>query len=82
MKLFDHTKDGKLDNNELRYYMCKLGNQMDERDVDEMFQELDKEKTGQIEIQKWVNFAHNVEDPDAKKKKKDAKAPAKKKWYK
>ena len=80
LKLLDTHKEGKLDNNELRYYMCKLGNQMDEREVDEMLAELDKEKTGSVDIQTFSKFVHNIKDEsEAPKKKKDAGGGAKKK---
>ena len=49
LKLFDHDKDGKIEVQELRWAMTKLGDQMDEAIVDGMINELDTEKTGFID---------------------------------
>ena len=51
---FDHDNDGKIEVAELRYAMSKLGDVLEESTVDEMIAELDKEKTGFVDIQFWA----------------------------
>ena len=53
-KIFDHDNDGKIEVAELRYAMSRLGDMLDENVVDELISELDKEKTGLIEIVEWA----------------------------
>ena len=53
-KIFDHDNDGKIEVAELRYAMSKLGDVLEESTVDEMIAELDKEKTGFVDIQFWA----------------------------
>ena len=52
---------------------------MDEVAVDDMLKEIDKEKTGFVEILEWSKICFNVKEEKVKEKK-DDKAPAKKKW--
>ncbi len=51
---------------------------MDEVAVDDMLKEIDKEKTGFVEILEWSKICFNVKEEKVKEKK-DDKAPAKKK---
>ena len=53
-KIFDHDNDGKIEVAELRYAMSRRGDMLDENVVDELISELDKEKTGLIEIVEWA----------------------------
>ena len=53
-KIFDHDNDGKIEVAELRYAMSRLGDVLEESTVDELIAELDKEKTGFIEIVEWA----------------------------
>ena len=55
-KLFDHDNDGKIEVSELRYAMSHLGEQLAEEDVDGLIAELDKEKTGLIDILEWARI--------------------------
>ena len=72
LKLFDSSKDGKIDITELRWAMTKLGDMLDEKDVDEMIATLDPEKSGQIDILAHAKYTHNVkEEKEDKKGKKD-----------
>ena len=72
LKLFDHSKDGKIDITELRWAMTKLGDCLDEKDVDEMITLLDPEKSGQIDIMAHAKYTHNIkEEKEEKKGKKD-----------
>ena len=53
-KIFDHDNDGKIEVAELRYAMSRLGDVLEESTVDELIAELDREKTGFIEIVEWA----------------------------
>ena len=77
LKMFDSQKDGKLDVNELRYYLCQKGNPMDPAEVDELIKELDKEKTGVIDIMALTEVTHE-KDKGVEKKKKDGGGAGKK----
>ena len=55
-KIFDHDNDGKIEIAELRYAMSRLGDMLDENVVDELISELDKEKTGLIDIVEWAKI--------------------------
>ena len=55
-KIFDHDNDGKIEVAELRYAMSRLGDVLEESTVDELIAELDKEKTGFIEIVEWAKM--------------------------
>ena len=55
-KIFDHDNDGKIEVAELRYAMSILGDPLDEGTVDDLIGELDKEKTGLIEIVEWARI--------------------------
>ena len=46
LKLFDTSKDGNIENPELRFAMSKLGDCLDEKEVDDMIAMLDPEKAG------------------------------------
>ena len=80
MKLFDHDQDGKITISEFRWFMCKLGDPLEETAVDAIVKEVDPEATGFIDILSWskLNFGIKEEKPKEEKKG-DAKAPAKKK---
>ena len=78
-KVFDLDNDGKIEVQELRWAMTKLGDQMDDQMVDDMIAELDKEKSGLIEILDMAKATFQIKEEkkgDDKKEKKDAK----KKW--
>ena len=55
-KVFDHDNDGKIEVSELRYAMSCLGDKLDDQLVDELIGELDKEKTGLVEIVEWARI--------------------------
>ena len=55
-KEFDHDNDGKIEVAELRYAMTMLGDKLDETLVDDLIGELDKEKTGFVEIVEWARI--------------------------
>ena len=55
-KVFDHDNDGKIEVAELRYAMSSLGDRLDEGLVDDLIAELDKEKTGLIDILAWAQI--------------------------
>ena len=55
-KVFDHDNDGKIEIAELRYAMSRLGDPLDESEVDDLIGELDKEKTGLIDILDWAKI--------------------------
>ena len=55
-KVFDHDNDGKIEIPELRYAMSCLGDKLDESNVDDLIAELDKEKTGLIDIVEWARI--------------------------
>ena len=51
LKLFQSPENpAKIDITELRWAMTKLGDAMDEKDVDDMIATLDPEKSGMIDI--------------------------------
>ena len=55
-KIFDHDNDGKIEVQELRYAMSRLGDALDEPTVDDLINDLDKEKTGLIDIVEWAKM--------------------------
>ena len=55
-KVFDHDNDGKIEVAELRYAMVILGDHFEEALVDDLIGELDKEKTGLIDILEWARI--------------------------
>lgn len=55
-RVFDHDNDGKIEVSELRYAMSRLGDPLDEAAVDELIGELDKDKTGFVEIAEWARI--------------------------
>ena len=55
-KVFDHDNDGKIEVAELRYAMAFLGDKMEEGIVDDLIGELDKEKSGLIDILEWAKI--------------------------
>ena len=55
-KVFDHDNDGKIEVAELRYAMSRLGDCLEETLVDDLITELDKEKTGLIDIMEWARI--------------------------
>ena len=58
-KVFDHDNDGKIELSELRFALCKLGQPIDEASVDALIDELDRDKTGLIDIVKWASITFN-----------------------
>ena len=73
LKLFADpgTNGTKVDVQELRWAMTKLGDLMDEKDVDDMIATLDPEKSGQVDILGHAKYTHNVKEEKEEKKKKD-----------
>ena len=55
-RIFDYDNDGKIEVSELRYAMTQLGEKFDEELVDEMVTELDKEKSGFVDILDWAKI--------------------------
>ena len=55
-KVFDHDNDGKIEVAELRYAMSRLGDMLDETIVDDLISELDKDKTGLVDIVEWARI--------------------------
>ena len=55
-RVFDHDKDGRIEVSELRYAMSRLGDPLDEAQVDELISELDKDKSGFISIEDWAKI--------------------------
>ena len=55
-KVFDHDNDGKIEVSELRYAMSRLGDMLDEGLVDDLITDLDKDKTGLIDIAQWAQL--------------------------
>ena len=55
-KVFDHDNDGKIEVAELRYAMSRLGDPLEDSLVDDLIAELDKEKTGLIDILDWARI--------------------------
>ena len=70
-KIFDQDQDGKIEVTELRWAMTKLGDLMKDNLVDEMIAELDKEKTGFIEIEQFAKVSFNIKEEKSKDDKKD-----------
>ena len=73
MKLFDNDQDGKITVAELRWFMTTLGDKMDETAVDDMLKEIDKEKTGFVDILEWSKICFNVKEEKVKEDKPAAK---------
>ena len=74
LKLFNDAGNGnanKIEIQELRWAMTKLGDFMDEKEVDDMIATLDPEKSGFIDIQAHANYSHAVKEEKEDKKKKD-----------
>ena len=55
-KVFDHDNDGKIEVAELRYAMSRLGDPLEDSLVDDLIAELDKEKTGLVDILDWAKI--------------------------
>ena len=67
----DPGNPSKIDIQELRWAMTKLGDAMDEKDVDDMIAQLDPEKSGMIDIQAHANYSHGIKEEKEDKKKKE-----------
>ena len=52
-RVFDYDNDGRIEVTELRFAMSMLGDKLDENLVDDLIAELDKEKTGFVDIEAW-----------------------------
>ena len=52
-RVFDYDNDGRIEVTELRFAMSMLGDKLDENLVDDLIGELDKEKTGFVDIEAW-----------------------------
>lgn len=82
LRLFDNDNDGKITVPEFRWFMSKLGDVFDEKEVDELLKEVDKENTGFVEITTFCRTAFNIKEEKPKGEKdakKGADAPKKKK---
>ena len=55
-KVFDHDNDGKIEVSELRFALCRLGQPLEENLVDDLIAELDKDKTGLVDIMEWAKI--------------------------
>ena len=55
-KIFDHDNDGKIEVSELRFALCRLGQPLEENLVDDLIAELDREKTGLVDIMDWAKI--------------------------
>ena len=53
----DPMNEGKIEVSELRYAMCRLGDPIPEEDLDDLLGELDKGKTGFVDIEEWAEIA-------------------------
>ena len=53
-KVFDYDNDGRIEVTELRFAMTMLGDKLDDTLVDDLIQDLDREKTGFIDIDAWA----------------------------
>ena len=67
MKLLDSSNDGTIPVPELRWAMTKLGDCLDESQVDDMIKELDSDSKGYVEILEFAKVCFNIKE----KKKKD-----------
>ena len=79
LKLFDHDKDGKIEVQELRWAMTKLGDPLEDTVVDGMINELDPEKAGFADIIALSKVTHNVKEEKEKGGKEGKKDTGKKK---
>ena len=52
-RVFDYDNDGRIEVTELRFAMSMLGDKLDDNLVDDLITELDKEKTGFVDIEAW-----------------------------
>jgi Ca2+-binding EF-hand superfamily protein len=69
LTLFDHDNDGKITVPEFRWAMSKLGDAFEEKEVDEIIKEIDKEGTGFIEILQFCKTSFNVKEEKIKEAK-------------
>ena len=53
-RVFDYDNDGRIEVTELRFAMSMLGDKLDDNLVDDLITELDKEKTGFVDIEAWA----------------------------
>ena len=53
-KVFDYDNDGRIEVTELRFAMTMLGDKLDDTLVDELIGDLDRDKTGFIDIEAWA----------------------------
>ena len=59
-KVFDHDNDGKIEVAELRYAMSRLGDPLDDSEVDTLIGMVDPEKSGLVDIVNWANLTWNI----------------------
>ena len=81
LKCFDDDEDGKIAVPEMRWAMTALGEEMDDKQVDDLIKKADKEGTGYVEILSFANMCFGIKekkDPDEDAKKKDKKGKGKK----
>ena len=53
-KVFDYDNDGRIEVSELRFAMTMLGDKLDDGLIDDLLNDLDKEKTGFVDIEAWA----------------------------
>lgn len=70
LALFDHDSDGKITVPEFRWAMSKLGDAFEEKEVDDIIKEIDKEGTGFIEILQFSKTSFAVKEEKVKEPKK------------
>ena len=53
-KVFDHDNDGKIEVAELHYAMSRLGDPLEDDQVDSLINDLDPSKSGFVDIIEWA----------------------------
>ena len=52
---FDYNKDGKISMKEFKYILLKLGEELNEEQVEEIFKTIDADKDGYLDYNEFVN---------------------------
>ncbi|CAG9320430.1 unnamed protein product [Blepharisma stoltei] len=61
-RLLDREGEGNIPVPEFRYYICRMGERMNEADCDEMVKAADPENSGKVNIEKFAKFLLGIKD--------------------
>ena len=53
-KVLDYENKGYITSQDLKHFMTKVGDKLSEKEINEMIQEADPQKTGKIQYEKYI----------------------------